>query len=493
MSILTDFIYQFKQRILNRYTNKILPLSIKKEDHANSFNEISNALLLINPVGLKNQIQFVNDDNLNEYNTGDQVLIGQFITNDTEFSSAITRGAASQEEIFNKFNRYSHGIPSGKTNNIPGVPLETNSWSYDTGTNTINSTTNSQSAIGFFSNDKFDTYIHNVTLSSSAADNDFAGVVIAFMEDPSDMVTNHAFGLNPADFNWPIDITSLLIPNQHSLTVFRNREGGTLSYYIVYDAQKLTEKVISDGTHLAGLFNTSANWLNESVDMQITRSSTTISIKTSQFSDAPGGKGSLGFQLIVDLTSDPVLLKFIGKQPYGYAARSQQFTKFTNVSFSASNNVIYDLRTGNTYVFGQSGYSIDPSRSFFNEIGVRRILYNPYEFNLLYITSDLTIYTLASRLTNIIVVDINKRLPFTNQTSVLIDWQNNIAPESTLTYAQLFGNNPMFSIQINTGDNTYSGLKEFGEIRTKDTDQLSLLSVTFNFGPFIQTGEIIIE
>lgn len=59
MSTLTDFIFQFQQRISNRYTNKTLPLSIKKEDHANSFNELSDALLLlINPIDDNKKIVF---------------------------------------------------------------------------------------------------------------------------------------------------------------------------------------------------------------------------------------------------------------------------------------------------------------------------------------------------------------------------------------------------------------------------------------------------
>lgn len=499
MSILTDFIFQFQQRILNRYTNKTLPLSIKKEDHANSFNEISNALLIINPQGLKNQIQFVNGDNLNEYNTGDQVEIGQFITNDTELTSAQSRGSASQEDIFSKFKRYSHGgsptNPTGveSNNTVPGQPLQTNSWAYDTGTNQVTSTFNSGSAIGLVSIDKFDSYIHTLTIGSDdTLDNDVIGIVIAFVEDPDDLVPNHAFGLDPADFNWPINVTDALIPNQHSLILLRSRNGG-LDNAIVYDYQKLTQKVIYNGRGIGGLYETNNFWNGNTADLSAVRVGDDITTMTSQLSDAPGGKGDLGFAHTFSLNSDPVLLKFRGKQSYGYMSQSQAGSFYSDINFSGSNNVIYDLRNGDVYVFGSSGYTLDPSRDFFNEIGVRRILYNPYEFKLLYVAVDLTIYTLASRSSNILPSDINKRLPFQDQSSVAIDWQNDIAPESTLTYAELFGNNPMFTIQINNGDNTYSGLKEFGETRTKDVDQLSLLSVTFNLGPFTQTGEIIIE
>jgi hypothetical protein len=501
MSILTDFIFQFQQRILGRYTNKTLPLSIKKEDHANSFNEISNALLLVNPKGLKNQTLFADIDNSNNYIAGNEVEIGQFITNDGELTRALTRGQQSQLEIFNNFKRYSHGgsptnpVLQTLTNNIPGQPSQTNSWGYDTGSNRVTSTFNSGSAIGLISREKYDNYTHSVTIGADngvTPDNDRIGIVIAFMEDSDDMVTNWAYGLDSSDFNWPIDVINPLVPNQHALTLYIAREGTLFTYFVAYDYIKLTQTIIVNGSSLGGLFNTTANWAGNTVDVEIVRNGDNISIRRSQFSDEPGGKGSLGFALNVDLNSNPLLYKFKGKQSCGYSAQSQNAAFYENIVFSGSENVIYDLRDGSTYVFGSSGYNIDTARSFFNEIGVERLLFNPYELNLIYLDAAYNIYLLSTRSSIYPVRDNNKRIVFSNQTQVNIDWQNDLAPESTLTFAQLFGNNPIIATWINNGDNTYSKLSEDGETRNKEIDQVTLLTVIINLGASPQSGEIII-
>lgn len=84
----------------------------------------------------------------------------------------------SFSEVFDKWKRISHG------NNLvfPHTPSELNSWSYDSGTDRISSTTNSASLIGIISNDRFDSYEFEVVLRSTAADDDGIGVCAAFKQ-----------------------------------------------------------------------------------------------------------------------------------------------------------------------------------------------------------------------------------------------------------------------------------------------------------------------
>jgi hypothetical protein len=92
--------------------------------------------------------------------------------------------------------------------------------------------------------------------------------------------------------------------------------------------------------------------------------------------------------------------------------------------------------------------------------------------------------------------DDEKTIPFGPALTFSIDdWQNNIAPGigNTKTFAEVFGNSPIFNVLINNMDNTYDDLQGPGINRVKDVDQITLLSVTFNFGAFAQTGEIIIN
>lgn len=351
----------------------------------------------LNPIGQRNQQMFVTTTGLNNYFTADQLKLGQFVNNDADLASALSRGTASQQQIFKTFGRYSHGTTTGlPSNNIPGVPLHTNTWAYDTGTNTVNSTFNSGDVLGFYSADKFDYYTHNVTLTSTVNDNDWIAVDIAFMRDPTHLVPNQAYGLNPADFNWPINTIDALMPDEHVLTLLRGRNGSTTSYWIVYDYLKTTQKTIANGSSLSGLYNTLSNWSGNSVDIQIKRSGDTILTKTSQYSDASGGKGALAFPLTFNLNSDPVLLKFKGPQAYGYAVRSQQGASFTGITFSGNANTVYDLRNGNAWVYGASGYTLSSSRNFVKDIGPGRLVTDQYLHKTYYMAADSTMQLISS-------------------------------------------------------------------------------------------------
>jgi hypothetical protein len=359
------------------------------------------------PFGLQGQQLKVQKDGSNKYTASDPLVYGQFVYTDDQLTRALSKGKATQLQIFNSFKRYSHSItpvdPSigVNSNNIPGNPSQTNSWAYDTVALRVNSTFNTGSKIGFFSNDRFDRYIHQATLGSDAGDNDYIGLVIAFVEDPNDMVQNWAYGLNPADFNWPINVTDPLIPNQHSLTVYRARNNLTSKeYFIAYDLGKLTEKIITDNTNMSGLYKTTTSWPGQTVDLKVTRLGDSILVQTSQYSDAPGGKGTIGFDVFVDLNSDPVLSKFKGKQPYGYAALSQANAYFSNVSFSGSNNVIYDLRQGDAYAFTNSGYVLDTARNLYDGLGVRYFWRNQAEHTYGYVKPDKTIDILSDTSVN---------------------------------------------------------------------------------------------
>jgi len=349
------------------------------------------------PVGLRGQILSVSVNNSQIYTPVEPLVYGQFIYTDAQKARAFAAGSATQLQIFNSFKRFSHGgsqtDPQGQTQNdtIPGQPLQTNSWAYDTVANRVKSTFNSGSAIGFISPDKFDHYIHSATIgATTTSDNDRIGIVIAFYEDTTTLVRNNAYGLNPGDFSWPINTTNQFIPNQHSLALYINRETTTLSYFVVYDYRKLTQKIIANGSLSPGLYNTTASWANQSLDVKIERQGDTILINRSQYSDAPGGKGSLAFPLTVNLNSDTVLYKFKGKCPYGYTAQSQDNAYYSNISFSGSNNIVYDLRTGQEYLFGASGYELVADKNMYTDLGLRFYWRNKTESTFGYITPDAT-------------------------------------------------------------------------------------------------------
>lgn len=326
------------------------------------------------PIGLQGQILRNTGDNTGAYTAQEPLVYGQFIYTDAQLTRALAAGQATQQQIFNSFFRYSHGgnpsVPAGaqQNNSIPGQPVQTNSWSYDTVSQQVKSTFNSGSAIGLVSINKFDRYVHTATLGATGNDNDFIGLEIAFTQVGT--VANNAYGLDPTTYPH-IDVTHSVIPNEHSLTLFRSRSGTANTYVVVYDWQKLTQKVIANGSALSGIYNTTANWPGVTVDVKVDRRGDTIIVSTSNFSDASGGKGSVRFPLTINLNSDTVLTKFKGLQSYGYAAQSQEGAFFSNISFSGNSNNIYDLRNGNVYNYNATSYVLNPAQSITSVLGTR--------------------------------------------------------------------------------------------------------------------------
>jgi hypothetical protein len=346
------------------------------------------------PSGQQGQIIKASADNSRIYTASEPLITGNFVYTTDQLNRALAAGQATQLQIFNSFKRFSHGgsqtNPEGAENNnlVPGQPLQTNSWSYDTIAKRINSTFNTGSTIGLVSQNGYDNYIHTATMGSSVADNDIIGIVIAFMEDPTDLVPNNAYKLNPADFNWPIDVVDSLIPNQHALTLYRNRNGAVNSYFVAYDYEKLTQQTIIVGNTLPGLYNTTDNWSGNTVDVKVQRIGDTIKVWTSQFSDAPGGKGALAFPLTFTLTSNPVLEKFRGLHSYGFSSRSQAGAFWDNDVFSGSSNNIYDLSTNKVYKYNGTSYVLQTGQSVQSLLGLRYYWRNTTEQTFGYVAPD---------------------------------------------------------------------------------------------------------
>lgn len=349
------------------------------------------------PIGLQGQQLKVQTENTNSYVPAEPLVYGQFVYTDDQLARAMANGNATQQQIFDTWQRFAHGGRTGSptsgalNDTIPSLPLMTNSFAYDTLTHQISSTFNSGSHIGFISQNKYRTYSLNATLagSPSASDNDKINIVAAYVDDATDPQRNNAQGLDPGDFVWPINVTTATIPNQHTLTVVRNRNGAVLSYCVVYDLQKLSQTVIANGT-LSGVYNTSAGWANVEVDVEVIRRNDSLFVQTTDFSDAPGGKGALRFPIIIDLNSNPLLLKFRGAANYGYSAQSQANAIYKNIAFVGGDNGIYDLRNGNTYFFVGSSYVLDPTKNLYTDFGGRYFWRNTAEHTFGYILPTAT-------------------------------------------------------------------------------------------------------
>jgi hypothetical protein len=179
---------------------------LDKGSYVGTAETLHNELLSLLPIGLRGQIIKIKNENTNQYESNELLLEGKFISNDTELEDAKIN-IITQEEIFNTWGRYSHGdatlTPTNAINSdlIPGTPLHTNSWFYNSSQSRIESTFNTGDIIGFVSNSLVKEYSQSATLGANNADNDRIGFCL-FYEDLNDMVDNNAYGLNPGSFSW---------------------------------------------------------------------------------------------------------------------------------------------------------------------------------------------------------------------------------------------------------------------------------------------------
>lgn len=85
----------------------------------------------------------------------------------------------SFEMVFGDWKRISHD-DSGV---YPANDTELSGWAYDADTDSVSSTIDSATLIGFISPDRHEDYIFDVTISASGSDDDWIGVCFGFVEE----------------------------------------------------------------------------------------------------------------------------------------------------------------------------------------------------------------------------------------------------------------------------------------------------------------------
>jgi hypothetical protein len=441
-----------------------------------------------NIYGLEHQLISIKADGSNQLEAIEPLVEGTFITTDQELVDA-KLVFVDQATIFSQWKRISHGDSLRGIGNpnpstiIPGVPSETNSWSYNAGTQTISSNYNSTSVLGFVSPQKYSNYTHKVTLTGHAGvdfdDNDYINVIAAYMEDANDLVPNNALGRNPADFSWPINTTSTLIPNQHTITLVRGRTaqdsfpfiGQTIRYALVYDFGKTSEQVLVNGEGLTGLWNTTLPYgSGRNCDVEIIRQGDIIKAYTTNWDDAPGGKGILRFELTYDLSSLDITQKFRGASAYGYGALSQENATFTDIT-SPNVNVIYDVRNGDKWVADFNGnYTLDTT-TLYDDFGVRRWFYNPTTLKTIFYKSDRTFSIIGGN--SVIDTTTIDNYTFNEEDFVVINREVSILPKPELD--PVFLNSIAYGItgedtarwnRIRINDSTFLDDRDFSDTGT---------------------------
>lgn len=289
----------------------------------------------------------------------------------------LTQAQPTPQEVFNEWYRFSH---KGDPTVVQSVPAETDEWEYISAEDRISCLFNSTSHIGFVSKLSYDEYTHEATISSSATDDDAIGLVIAFDFSNTETSSNGALGEDPSSYSWGIDTTSQTKPKECTLSVIRTRTqsleilhagGESFNYAVVYNYGYSDSKVIANGTSLVA--DVSGNYVDNFAKLKVVRTGNIIKVYTTDFSDAPSYDGTYIGELTVDLTSDPDLLKFLGKKPYGYSCLSQPNSSFYDIIFSDPNDRIFDARDDTSWVLQNNAW-VNEDVSVSSTIGYGRII-----------------------------------------------------------------------------------------------------------------------
>ncbi|MCK6550841.1 LruC domain-containing protein [Myxococcota bacterium] len=232
-------------------------------------------------------------------------------------------------QIFNTWQRFSHSPTMARP---PASTTELTSWRYLSASDTVESTTNSTTYIGFISPESLSNYTMETTLTagSAAGDNDAITVVVAYVAEGTPGTTGY---------------------REHTISAIRNRPASgdthtqvgttTVRWALVYNYNQSDERVLANGN--ATLTNATTAWSGNT-----TRTRIRIERRGDQITAFASNFGSdtivTGSRLTYDLASSADTQRFSGPRPWGMGALSQANATFTNRVFSGGLNasVIHD-------------------------------------------------------------------------------------------------------------------------------------------------------
>ena len=303
-----------------------------------------------------------------------------------------TEQVIDQAAVFDDFYRFSH--ERGKTS-FPARPSELAQWQFDNETQTVSSIINSQSFIGFVSNEEYDRYVIETTLRSNAGaagnsgdnfrDNDQIGMVIAFHKDEFGAEYTLSVLVNREPFSEYMKDGQPYAPG---IYISYNFSNGVDPFKILAREEVwwLTEAQLA-GLN-AGDQSVTPWYLTypEGIRVRIERERDIIRVYRSNFGDPDNIRTNPGEFLEIDLKDNLETLKFIGPKPYGFCCNSQYDSQFVDISFTDSANAIFNLQDGNVYEYNDDEAEWLPKEDrSFNEFDQFSFVFNPVTKKLFYL------------------------------------------------------------------------------------------------------------
>jgi Collagen triple helix repeat (20 copies) len=310
------------------------------------------------PSGEDGQAYFVKD--------GDTVKLdytlhsGIFVENEVELNDAKGR-EVTFKEVFDTWQRFSH---ERSVDTQPAREEESQAWNYDAAKDQVVCSVNSTSYIGFISNDKYDSFIHEATILSGDGDDDMIGLIASFAKDSNGR--EHT-----------ISAIRVRTITQNHITA----DGQNLQWALVYNYGQKGEKVLASKV-VPGDAQGAWSGIPNGVRIRIRRQGDVIEAYTSSTENTNLIEESV---LSVNLNDHSELSLFKGAQSYGFSCLSQNKSTFKDLYFVADNLLIYDLRNRDVWIFENYKWILDPEKDLYKDIGIGKFLLNKQTNKLFYV------------------------------------------------------------------------------------------------------------
>lgn len=348
-----------------------------------------NAVTSINNIQsdpLTNDIQITSSDISLSGNEGETIFFtdNSFISDKTNKIARIVNSNAeliseqqniqSFNEVFSTWKRFS----TNNTTTHPANESELTSWQYVSSTDSILSTVNSVTYIGFVSPEKYTKYQIEINVNAAlddpaVADDDWIGFVMAYREIEGRIYTLSALrraGQTP--FSDIADNTTWQWIIAYNFWYEQNGANGAW--------------LVKNGSTLATF--TTGVWVNypNGCNIKVSRDGDNFVLSTTQLNNTTNYIA----QMTLDLNSDPRLAKFKEPSNIGYSAMSQKNANFRNIKFSALQNSIYNANTGDVYNYNTltSSWVLDSEKTLYDYLDNGRIYTNPNTKKCFMVGSD---------------------------------------------------------------------------------------------------------
>jgi hypothetical protein len=296
---------------------------------------------------------------------GTELESGDLVNLSTVIGSAAELDQMQGIKFKDVFNTWKRIALNGSNPNA--VPAEIDTWTYDDATDTVHSTVNSASTVGFISPNAYDNYTFEVDISSGNGDDDAIGLCLAYIGSGSSCYSLCLYRQGGSNVQ-PLNGLSATVPCSSLAVIY---QPGVTSQPNFDSTQRKVAGVVGnmvfpDGTKIpaTGIVTNGANggWnVMGTVRLKVVRTGNVITIQSTN------GKSDMTYDpannITIDLSTSADLQKFMGPCQVGFIAYSQPDSSFKSIQQPGVNDQIIDARDNSLWTFDGTNWN----QTFFND------------------------------------------------------------------------------------------------------------------------------